>query len=63
MYWITPGFTNRLNVKLSQFKTCWGIARARYVKTAQKASLFCGYVIILQFFRFSTKLNKTFNVL
>jgi hypothetical protein len=27
-------------VKLSQFKICWGIVRARYVKTAQKASLF-----------------------
>jgi hypothetical protein len=27
-------------MKLSQFKICWGIVRARYVKTAQKASLF-----------------------
>jgi hypothetical protein len=27
-------------MKLNQFKICWGIVRAQYVKTAQKASLF-----------------------
>jgi hypothetical protein len=33
-------FNDRLYVKLSQFTICWGIVQARYVKTAQRASLF-----------------------
>jgi hypothetical protein len=37
---ITPVFSDRLYVKLSQFKICWEVVRAQYVKMAQKASLF-----------------------
>jgi hypothetical protein len=40
MHLITPGFSDRLYVRLSQVNICWGIVRARYVKTAQKVSLF-----------------------